>query len=248
MDLFKKLLRCRWLVQAVFLAMTVFSFRVMPPKYGKFVVAAFILFLGTCYCGWVCAFGTLEDWLFALGRRFTKFEITVPRSVDRYLCWLRYVTLFVTLAAVFAVADARHTMLGLLGGRMAAVAAVCFMAAVLLLSLVMRRPFCRYLCPEGARYGAMSLARLFTVTRNADKCVNCRLCDRNCPMAICVSGTKSLLSPQCVSCGRCIAGCPREGALSLKFRELTNPWSWAAFAAGAFFIVKMVMFAARRFG
>lgn len=248
MENFKKFLRFRWLVQAVFLAATICSFKILPPKYGKLAVAAFIFVLGTCYCGWVCAFGALEDWLFSLGRRFTKFEITVPHSVDKYLCWLRYVTLFVTLTALFAVADARRTLLGLLSGRAAAAAAVCLMAAVLLLALVMRRPFCRYLCPEGARYGAMSLARLFTVTRDPDKCVGCRLCDQSCPMAVKVSEARSLLSPQCVSCGKCLAGCPKEGALTLKLRSLSDPWSWAAFAAGMYFIVKMLMFAARRFG
>jgi len=247
MDCFKKLLRCRWLVQLAFFAMTVLSFRILPPRYGKFAIAAVILFLGTCYCGWACAFGALEDWLFAAGRRFTSFEIVIPRQLDKYLSWLRYVFLFAALATLFAPVDARRTLFGLIGGRGAAAAAVCFMAAALLLSLVMRRPFCRYFCPEGARYGAMSLARLFTVTRNADKCVGCHICDKNCPMAINISESGSLLSPQCVSCGKCIAVCPKEGALLLKFKDLRNPWSWAAFAAGIYFIVRMLMFAARRF-
>jgi ferredoxin-type protein NapH len=66
------------------------------------------------------------------------------------------------------------------------------------LSLFIDRPFCRYLCPEGARYGIISLARIFTITRDEEKCVSCKKCDKVCPSQIEVSQHPEVRNAQCV--------------------------------------------------
>ncbi|MDC7223179.1 MAG: 4Fe-4S dicluster domain-containing protein, partial [Spirochaetales bacterium] len=88
------------------------------------------------------------------------------------------------------------------------------LAVFLLLSLFTDRPYCRYFCTEGARYGALSMGRLFSIRRNTESCINCKLCDRACPMGITVSQVKHVRNGQCVNCFECIAACPKKNTLS----------------------------------
>lgn len=245
----KYLAPLRWGVQLFFLFCVLWglSFGVKPLA-TKLTIVSLIFFVGTYYCGWVCSFGTLQDILWAVNRRFIKKQITVPPQYDRYLSWIRYVSLFVSLGAVMSILDTRRIFFSIVAGRALTAAAILCFALTLLLGLFMSRPFCRYVCPEGARYGLVGLSRLFTVTRRDDLCVHCGACDRSCPMAIPLSSSIGLNTPQCISCARCIEACPKPGALSLKLRNLRNPVTLAFFLAGLYFLATYVLNAFKRFG
>ena len=65
--------------------------------------------------------------------------------------------------------------------------------------------------------------RIFTVKRDCNLCVNCKKCDKACPMNISISKTTNLRSPQCIDCLKCVSSCPVEGALKfglIKFDKL----------------------------
>ena len=53
--------------------------------------------------------------------------------------------------------------------------------AILLTSLVIGRPYCRYLCPYGALLGIVSRFSLWRVTVTPDRCIVCGLCREACP-------------------------------------------------------------------
>jgi polyferredoxin len=245
----KKLLpMLRWSVQIVFLLLLIFAVRLGVPLYNKLLIFALIFLIGNYYCGWICPFGTVEDLLALAGRRFIRHRIVIPQKFERWLRWLRYITLFVSLGAAAALLDARRQFFTLAAGKTLAAAALACFAVIAVLSLFMDRPFCRYICPEGARYGAMSAARLFTITRNSSTCISCRSCDRVCPMNIAVSASEQLYTPQCISCGRCLCACPKEGTLKVRLRNFRNPLAWLGTAVGIYFLVKAVLFALKRFG
>lgn len=237
----------RWACQLLLLGLFLCSARPGRGLYSSLLTLTLIFFIGNYYCGWVCPFGTIQDLLSQINRHFIKRRLVIPQRYERFLRWLRYVTLFVSLGAVIATLDARRTFFSLYAGRALGAAAVTCLALVVLLGLFMDRPFCRYICPEGARYGAIGLTRLLTITRDPRLCINCHACDRNCPMNISVSASEGLDSPQCLSCGRCLCICPKEGALKLSFRRLNRPVTLAFFAAGAWFLVKSVLYSLRRF-
>lgn len=88
---------------------------------------------------------------------------------------------------------------------------------VLLLSLVVERPFCKYACPYGALQGVFNLFRIFRIKRNPDTCIDCSRCDRACPMNIRVSSSGVVRDHQCISCMKCTseAACPVANTVEL---------------------------------
>lgn len=55
---------------------------------------------------------------------------------------------------------------------------------LLIASLFIRHAWCRYLCPYGALMGVVSLLSPFKIRRNAESCIDCGKCAKNCPSRI----------------------------------------------------------------
>jgi uncharacterized protein with FMN-binding domain/NAD-dependent dihydropyrimidine dehydrogenase PreA subunit len=62
----------------------------------------------------------------------------------------------------------------------------------------------------------ISINRVFKVTRNPDKCINCKLCDKSCPVNIKVSSLDTVNNINCLSCNSCIDSCKIDNAIGLK--------------------------------
>jgi len=125
---------------------------------------------GAWFCGWLCPLGPAQEWLGRLGRRVFGRRIGIPPTIERLARPLRYALLALSLAGIGWLAFASEpyqTFTGLLSGHTAYVAVFSWIALGLFvaLSLLVDRPFCRYLCVEGAQHGAASLLRLFTIER-----------------------------------------------------------------------------------
>jgi len=82
------------------------------------------------------------------------------------------------------------------------------------LSLIIWRPFCKYICPLGAIYALFNRFSLYRNTLEADKCVSCGKCAAVCRM--CVDPSKSPNHSECIRCGDCVRACP-TGALHCGF-------------------------------
>ena len=91
------------------------------------------------------------------------------------------------------------------------------LALVLLASLFVEMPFCKYACPLGAVLGVFNLVRIFMIRRNAATCIDCGVCDQVCPMNIPVSNRKVIRDHQCISCLECTSEyyCPEEGTVEV---------------------------------
>jgi polyferredoxin len=87
---------------------------------------------------------------------------------------------------------------------------------LLAISIVLRNPFCRYLCPYGALLGLVAAISPLRVTRNTERCVSCGVCSQVCPTYIDVMHKKSVSSPECIGCWRCVSHCRFNEALSMQ--------------------------------
>jgi len=103
-------------------------------------------------------------------------------------------------------------------------------------SVVYDRFFCKYLCPMGATLGLMSKVSVLGVSRDADACIDCKLCDRACPMNITVSETTTVLDAECISCSECVNACPAAGALQVTApgKRRLSPAALSALVIGIF--------------
>ncbi|MDO4689646.1 MAG: 4Fe-4S binding protein, partial [Plesiomonas sp.] len=85
---------------------------------------------------------------------------------------------------------------------------VAVLVVIVVASVVMARPFCKYLCPLGAFYGLFNRFSLYQLAIDHRACVDCKKCEQVCPMQVEV--TKNINSTECIRCGRCKAACPQD--------------------------------------
>jgi polyferredoxin len=87
---------------------------------------------------------------------------------------------------------------------------------IALFSIPIKNFWCRYLCPYGALLGLGSLISPAKITRNVDRCVDCKLCTKACPSNIQVHKITRVHSDECMACMECVQVCPVIDTLDLK--------------------------------
>ncbi len=191
------------------------------------LVLILTLFLGPVFCGWVCPLGTVQEFIGKWGKRIfpKKYNHYIPAKTDY---WLRYIRYFVLLAVVVLTAreltlvflnfDPYFALFNFWSDEVTA-SALIILIIVLISSLFIERPWCKYLCPLGALLGIFNLFRLIPLKRNADTCINCKKCDRVCPMNIKISDKTIIRNHQCISCLLCTdeVACPVKDTLNFSF-------------------------------
>jgi ferredoxin len=194
------------------------------------IVFLLTVFLGPVFCGWVCPLGSIQEWLGKLGKKIFKrrFNRLLPYRLDRVLRYLRYLMLgwvvymtAVTGTLIFQDIDPYFALFNFWTAE-AAIGGLIILGAVLLLSLVVERPFCKYACPYGAVLGIFNLFRVFKIRRNPATCIDCKACDRACPMNIPVSTGTAVRHHQCIACLKCTSeqACPVQRTVELTTVKL----------------------------
>ena len=195
-----------------------------------FIVFALAVAFGPVFCGWVCPLGSFQEALGKLGKKLFKkrYNDFVPGKIDRPLRYLRYIVLawvvYMTAGTgtlVFQDYDPYYTLFNFWTGEVA-LSGFIVLGLVIILSLFVERPFCKYACPYGALLGVFNLFRIFGIRRNSATCINCKACDRSCPMNIPVSTSGRVRNHQCISCLKCTseAACPVADTVELSVGKM----------------------------
>lgn len=233
----KKLNISRLTIQIVSIALSIYGLDIAP----VWAIIILTITFGAYDCGWVCAFGSIQEFIRKFGKKVIKKTISIPRKIDRYLLYIRYITFFVSLGYIIELLDGRRTLSAIVSGKDVNLPFIIIMLSFLLISLFIDRPFCKYICPKGATYGLFGMARLFMINRNKENCINCKLCTKNCQMGIDVANNDRIAEPHCISCGLCIESCPKKGALYLKIRQFNKPTNLVLFIMGIYAGYRMIM-------
>ena len=79
----------RFLVQVLFMAGIFLSFMPKTRDVSSWLLPT-ILLAGVFFCGWVCPFGSAQEWMGKLGRLLHLPRLRMPAGAQRYLQLLRY--------------------------------------------------------------------------------------------------------------------------------------------------------------
>lgn len=83
------------------------------------------------------------------------------------------------------------------------------------------RAFCKYLCPIPVLQKPLSKFALLKVEIDNEGCIDCKLCEKNCPMDIKLLEYKKsrnrILSTECILCTTCTNICPTK-AVSMNLK------------------------------
>ena len=200
------------------------------------------------FCGRICPLGFLQELFGGLGRRIFKHRPELPAALDRPARYLKYVVLAALLYLSWSTAslvirpyDPWVAYNHLTSAELFTENAVGLgiLVTALIGSLVYDRFFCKYACPMGAFLGLISRFSLFKVTRNAESCIDCKLCDKACPTNVRVSEITRMNSAECIDCAECVAACPVRDTLAVQgpgARALA-PVKAGVFALGTFAIL-----------
>lgn len=196
------------------------------------------LLVGRAVCGWGCPFGLFQEAL----NKIPSVKFVGPK-IFRYFKYVVLIVFVFLLPALwlddFGFGEPYFCKLicpsGTLMGGLPLIAVnqslraqlgrlflwkVIFLAAITIGSVFIRRPFCRWFCPLGAFYGPFNKISLLKISCDHDKCIECGLCSKVCPVNIDVP--REINTAECLKCFDCKKVCPKDAIVSGNFINISD--------------------------
>ncbi len=196
---------------------------IFPPRLIAFSIMLIggILVANKFICAWGCQFGTLQDLIFRLNRdsgdrRGILPQVKVPFSVSNSIRIVFFALM--TLSAFLWATDLidpidpfkifKPLVLGIGTGL--------FIAALLVASLFVYRPWCHFFCPFGLAGWLVEKISVYRIHVDYKTCIACDACSKACPSTVMEAILKrNRTIPDCFSCGTCMGVCPTQ---SISFK------------------------------
>ena len=192
---------------------------------------------GRFFCGYLCAFGSMQELLNYIAKKLKIKQININYKLDKYLKYIKYIIIVILIILwilnitldtinpwnIFGIYSSYKGWTDLsafisIGGFI--------LLLIIISSLFIERVFCRYLCPLGGVFTLISKLRLFHIKKDLNKCIDCNLCSKKCPMNIDVNKETSeynkVKSSECIDCFKCINSCPVNALYTKPNEALTG--------------------------
>ena len=197
------------------------------PYYVLGLLLFFGALLGRAVCGFLCPFGWFQELInlipfykknrFRADRPLRNIKyiilaiaaVILPLSVKLTPFFCKYICPAGTVSGILlALSDSLvASSLGFLFTWKAMILGVTIIS-----SLIIWRPFCKYICPLGAIYGLFNRYSVIRMRFESERCVSCGSCAEACRMNI--DPVSEINHAECIRCGDCIRACPHS-ALSI---------------------------------
>jgi polyferredoxin len=180
------------------------------------------LFVGRVFCGWICPAGATQELCMMVRKKGFK---NGKKNLIKYAIWAPWISIiavmFFQAGGVKAVDPLYQTYYGisisdiyslvifvaiaglvaglaLVAGKRASCHTICWMAPFMIIGRKIR-----------------NAANLPSLQLKADKtkCINCKSCDKKCPMSLEVNSMvqkNSMENSECILCGSCVDNCPKQ--------------------------------------
>jgi len=175
-----------------------------------FVAFTLLLWGRGVYCGWLCPFGALQELLFRLSRRLGLPEWEPPEILHERLWALKYLIMLALFglslqslarAELYAEVEPFKTAFSMHFWRDWPY--VLYAVILLVIGMVVRKAWCRYLCPLGAALTFPGRFRIFDWLRRRKECGRpCQICARECEVRA-IRPTGEIIENECHYCLDC---------------------------------------------
>lgn len=187
--------------------------------------------LGRFACGWFCPFGLIQELIYKLPLPKMAWQDRLKHLEKlKYAILILFVLLFPGLGSYGMSSTAfckyicpvevleanlpmiivRPSIMGVMGFLFKW--KLVLLLAIILLSIIIFKPFCRFICPLGAIYSLFNPISIYRLEVDHDKCTQCGNCQAQCKFNIAVYEDPNNL--ECMRCNECLV-CPTQ-ALSIK--------------------------------
>ena len=195
--------------------------------------------LGRFICGFLCPFGWFQDLLHKIPtKKFSTKKLKALRYIKYGVLAIGVVALPILIANSAGIGSPYFCKyicpqgileggipLSLVDSSIRGTLGALFtwkfgiLIAIIMLSVLFYRPFCKWLCPLGAFYALFNKISLLSYNIDKHKCISCGKCGRTCKMDVDI--TKNTSHTECIRCGECINVCPTK-AISVHW-GIANP-------------------------
>jgi polyferredoxin len=191
-----------------------------------FLICILTMFWGRKFCGYICPLGTLQQAIFMLRSPKYRRKNRLAFFYEARLKRIKYLVLIIN--AILVVAGISYLYMSLCPiltiGRISLQSWKGIIVLVLILggSFFTDRIWCRFMCPYAALLNLFQgIGTLFQVPRTKihrylESCIDCSICNNNCPMNINIADVEVVEDPDCIHCGLCTYKCPKPGTLTSR--------------------------------
>lgn len=213
----------------------------------SFVAVTLLLWGRGVYCGWLCPFGALQEFVFQFARKLRLPFFEIPYVVHERMLALKFVILLVlfglslqSMELAIRVAEIEPFKTAFTLRFQREWGYVAFALGVLLLAALNRKFYCKYICPLGASLIIPGRFRSFEWLRRRKECGKpCQACAMACEVQA-IRPTGEIVLNECHHCLDCQVAyydeykCP---PLVVKRRRrergsLTREFAWDMEGAG----------------
>ena len=203
--------------------------------------------MGRFFCGWFCAFGAFNDFLYIISRNIFKVKFKVDEKLDAVLKYLKYVILLVLIVFAWTMGstifegtspwDAFAQITTFPQVIYSYTVGFVILILIAIGALFIERFFCRYLCPLGAVFAIVSRINIFKINKPKKDCGKCRLCTNNCSMGLPLYKVDAVRGGECINCLKCVETCPRSNTKACIANQEVTPALASSIAIAGFVTV-----------
>jgi NosR/NirI family nitrous oxide reductase transcriptional regulator len=154
-----------------------------------FIIGTVFIWGRGLFCGWLCPFGSLQQLAHSIGKAvgLGRFQRLLPKRWHDKLKWVKYAVFAVLIGvSLYSIEMAEHLAeiepfktTFLVGVWNRTWPFWLFVGAIVGVSFISERPYCKYICPLGAGLAIPGKLRLFGLKRKAE-CETCHACAAGC--------------------------------------------------------------------
>lgn len=175
-----------------------------------FVAISILLWGRGVYCGWLCPFGAAQDLVSKLANTLGFEGYRLPQMVHERLWAIKYLILIAlvglsldSMVNAARLAEVEPFKTAFILHFMREPLFVVYAVALLAISAVNSKFYCKYLCPLGAGLSFVTRFRIFDWLRRRKECGKpCQSCGHQCQIAA-IKPTGEIIDNECHYCLEC---------------------------------------------